>query len=77
MASFFDAFDNFESVIASRLAGTIEDIVSSDSESILLKVKSHRLTHVSNSKEGNFLLSGGGTESSGENGFTEHLYYFI
>jgi len=47
MDSFLDTLNNFESSFTSRIAGTFEDIVSSNSESILLKVKSHRLTHVS------------------------------
>jgi len=49
MDSLLDTLDNFESGFTSRRAGTFEDIVSSDGESVLLKVKSHRLTHVSTS----------------------------
>jgi len=72
MDCLFNAIDNFESGITCRVTSTFEDIISSNGETILLKVKSHGLTHVSTSKETNFLLSGGGTESSSENGFAEH-----
>lgn len=72
-----NALDNFESIIASGVTGTFEDIISSNGETVLLKVKSHGLTHVSNTKETNLLLSGGGRESSSENGFAEHCIIFI
>jgi hypothetical protein len=56
MASFSDGINDIKSLFSGRLASSIKHIIPSDSESILLKVESHGLTHVSYSEESNSLL---------------------
>ena len=73
---FGNGVDDLETFSSGRVTGTFEDIESSDGESVLLKVESHGLSHVSDSDESDLLLSGSGAEA-GFREVAEHCFYLI